>query len=164
MGNKMGNKIGNNRSSQRFDSAVALLNMLSTDLKYNCLIFLDKDSYYAMTKVLEIQLKIKIYYLRCEGSLLSNYYERYMYLCKSFSIPLKENINEIREKINHAYWSDRIEYTKLIKLYPYCHGKNEAHELASQNGHVEVIRYLRSIGSQNESYELASQNEHLEII
>lgn len=134
-----------NRTSQQFDNAIALLNILSTDLKYNCLIFLDQDSYYAITKVLGIPLKIKMYYLRCEGSLLNNYYERYIYLCIAFSIPLKENIIEIREKINHAYSSDRIEYTQLIDTYPYCHSKNEAIGWAIENKHLEIIRHLQSI-------------------
>ena len=93
-----------NKNSKQFNSAVALLNKLSTDLKYHCLVFLDKYSYYAITKVLGIPLKIKYYYNQCENELLNNDWKQYYKLCKSFNIPLKlheHNTHTISTNIYH---------------------------------------------------------------
>src|SRR5688572_30622553 len=77
------------KGSTSNDISINILTKLPTDLKYNCLFFLDKESYYSMTKVLKIPLNIKTYYKHCENELLNNDWRRYYKLCKSFNIPLK---------------------------------------------------------------------------
>lgn len=176
--------MGNRKSKQKdFNYALKILKRLSSDdLKYYCLVFLDEESYYAMTKVLGIPLKIKHYYIQCENELLNRHWTRYYKLCKSVGIPLQLHKHRLIPYIRiYTVCNSKEEYLEVFQYvyerditlvsdgidYEYMRAYvEETINYACVRGHLNIIKFLYSKGITCTDYgiEMACANGHLDII
>ncbi len=142
------------------------MDILPTDLIYECISFLDWKEYYKLCKHINIDFRFNVYFRNNNQILgidsICGEKEEYLEIVKflhSINVPFTQNA------MNSASYNGHLDVVKFLHSInaPYT---EYAMDWASSNGHLEVVKFLHSINApySQDAIDWASTNGHLEVV
>ncbi len=142
------------------------MDILPTELVYECISFLDWKEYYKLCKYINIDLRLNIYFRDNDQTLeidsICEEDEEYLEIVKFLH---SINTPYTQFAMNWASYNGHLELVKFLHSInaPYS---QLAMNRASENGHLEVVKFLYSINAPytRDTMDSTSRNGHLEVV